>query len=296
MQFWRAGLAAVALCSAGAIGLAAGANDTQTVYSTDIDTPVQHAIEMLGGGRIGASVRDVSADDVSERKLAGESGAIVTDVEDDTPADKAGLKAGDVIVEFDGERVRSARHLTRLVQETPSGRKVATVVSRDGSRMTLTMAPESGRGGNVFTFRGWDMPAPPAPPRPPRAPMAPRAPRPPVLEWFGGDDFTYSFGGGRLGIGIETLSEQLAAYFGAEDGVLVTSVEDDSAAEKAGLKAGDVITKIDGDAVDDSGDLLRALGRAEGKVEIEIVRDKKTQTVTATLEERSRRRTTRRVI
>jgi S1-C subfamily serine protease len=297
MQFWRAGLAAVVLCSAGAIGLAAGADDTQTVYSTDIEAPVQQAVGLLGGGaRIGAGVRDVTADDVSAHKLAGERGAIVTEVEDDTPADEAGLRTGDVIVEFDGERVRSARHLTRLVQETPSGRKVATVVSRDGTRVTMTMAPESRVRGNVFSFRGWDMPAPPAPPRPPRAPMPPRAPRPPHLEWFGDNGFAYSFGGGRLGIGIETLSDQLAAYFGVEDGVLVTSVEEDSAAAKAGLKAGDVITKIGGDAIDDSGDLLRALGRAEGKVELEIVRDRKTQTVTATLEDGTRRRTVRRVI
>ena len=293
MQFWRAGLAAVALCSAGAIGLAAG-SDAQSVYTTDIEAPVQHAMDLIGGSRIGASVRDVSADDVGKHKLAGESGAIVSDVEDDTPAAEAGLKAGDVIVEFDGERVRSARHLTRLVQETPSGRKVATVISRDGTRVTMTIAPES-RGRNVLSFRGWDGP-PPAPPIPPRPPMAPRAPRPPVLEWFDGDSFAFGFGGGRLGIGIETLGDQLAGYFGVEEGVLVTSVEEDSAAAKAGLKAGDVITKVNGDAIDDSGNLLRALGRAEGKVELEIVRDRKTQTVTATLEEGSRRRTVRRVI
>jgi serine protease Do len=308
MRFWKAGLAAVTVISAGAIGLAATHAERdvrdghQSVYSLAEEMPMARVFETWSSdsSRIGIAVRDVTSDDIAEHKLAGESGAIVTDVEDDMPADEAGVLDGDVIVEFDGERVRSARHLTRLVQETPSGRKVTAIVMRKGSRMTLTLAPEADRDSGVFTFHGFDTPRPPAPPAPPRAPRAPRPPMPPRAPeapgvWFGDGAFAFGLGTARLGIGIETLSDQLAKYFGVEEGVLVKSVEDDSAASKAGLRAGDVITKINGRAVEDSGELFRELQEADDKVEIEIVRDKKAQTVTATLETRSRR-SVRRVI
>jgi serine protease Do len=312
MQLMKTAVAVLAMCSAGAIGLAAAVGG-QTIRWSGSDVPAQRAYEGLrsigGGSRIGASVRDVDADDVKERKLASESGAVLSDVDDDTPASRAGLKAGDVVVEYDGERVRSARQLTRLVQETPSGRKVGVVVSRDGSRMTFTVEPEAGSFPSVYAFT--TPPVPPAPPAPPRAPRAPRAPMPPSfdrdfefapeppdlrdLEVFR-DGFAYSFGGGRLGVSLQTLSDQLATNLGAEDGVLVTEVNDDSAASKAGLRAGDVITKVDGREIDNTGDVMRALGRATGEIEIEIVRDKKKQTVKATLEDRARRATGRRII
>ena len=64
---------------------------------------------------------------------------------EDSPAEKAGIKAGDVVVEYDGERVRSARQFTRLVQETPEGRTVAIGLLRDGKKQTVNATPEDGR-------------------------------------------------------------------------------------------------------------------------------------------------------
>ena len=310
MRFWKTGLAVLTLCAAGAIGVTAASQARVFEWSGDEPQRAFGAV-MVGGSRIGASIGDVTSDDVQAKKLASEAGAIIRDVEDDMPAAEAGLKAGDVIVEYDGEKVRSARQLTRLVQETPEGRKVATVVTRDGTRMTFTLVPEAASGPSVFTY------STPRAPRAPRAPMAPRAPRPPMPPSFDhdlempdmprffdgpnvevfGDGFSYAFGGGRLGVTVQTLSDQLAAYFGVEEGVLVTAVDEDTAASKAGVKAGDVITKINGDTVDDTGDLLRELGDAKGEVSIEIVRDRKTQTLKATLEEpASRSRRGRRII
>lgn len=311
MRLMKTTVAVLAICSAGAIGLAAAVHG-QTIRWSSSDAPAQRAFEAvaaLGGSRIGASVRDVDADDVKERRLASESGALLSDIDDDTPASRAGLKAGDVVVEYDGERVRSARQLTRLVQETPAGRKVAVVVSREGSRMTFTVEPEAGRTPSVYSFTT---------PRAPMAPRAPRAPRPPAVEHFYmpdvpeppdpplppdapmfemfRDGFAYSYGGGRLGVTVQTLTDQLAANLGAPRGVLVTSVNDDSAASKAGIRAGDVITTVDGREIDDTGDVMRALGRADGEIEIGIVRDKKAQTVKATLEDQPRRSTGRRII
>src|SRR5512143_2683299 len=74
-----------------------------------------------GGGRIGVSIRDLAADDQKTLKLADSTGVVVGAVEPNSPASTAGLRANDVIVEFDGERVRSARQLTRLVGDTPPG-------------------------------------------------------------------------------------------------------------------------------------------------------------------------------
>ena len=273
--------------------------------------PAQRALEVLSigsGSRIGVSLDDLTADDVKEKKLSSAAGVLIEDVEDGTPASKAGIKTGDVILEFDGERVRSARQLTRLIQETVAGRQVAVVVSRDGQRMNLSVTPESrGNDSNFFAtapeIRIETMPTP-MPPRAPRAPAVPRAPlrapevwatpTPPAFEVFR-DGFAYSFGGGRLGVTTESVSGQFARHFGVDAGALVKNVTEDSAASKAGIRAGDVITKIDGVTIDDSGDLLRALGDKSGEVSVEIVRDRKTQTVKVTLEA-ARNRTIRRVI
>ena len=87
---------------------------------------------------IGVSIRDQDTGATS-------TGAVVDEVRQDSPAAKAGVKAGDVVVEFDGERVRSARHLSRLVEETASGHTVKLAVMRDGKRMDLSVTPEEGR-------------------------------------------------------------------------------------------------------------------------------------------------------
>jgi membrane-associated protease RseP (regulator of RpoE activity) len=96
---------------------------------------------------------------------------------------------------------------------------------------------------------------------------------------------------GRLGIVTEDLDTQLAEYFGVKEGVLVKSVTDDSVAAKAGLKAGDVITSINGRKVYDTSDITRALDRTEsdGQLTIEVTRDKKPQTLKGKLEARDNR-------
>lgn len=302
MRFWKTSAVARVLIATGA-ALQLGGVEThgQVIREREISAPLERARQILtvfGGSRLGISIDDVGAEDVKAKKLPAESGVIVQEVEDDSPASKAGIKAGDVIVEFDGERVRSSSQLRRLIQETPSGRNVAIAVVRDGQRMNLTVAPE-GRGSEASVF--------PSPrlevmPRVPRAPRAPRPPEPPGIdvrvepfEFNLPERFAFSLGGGRLGVSTQTLSDQLAKHFGVERGVLVTEVSENSAAAKAGFRAGDVITKFNGQAVDDSGDLLREVGRAQGDVTIEIVRDRKTQTLKATIEP-SRARTLRRVI
>ncbi len=106
----------------------------------------ERSIEILGlgGARLGVSVKDLATGDVAKLKLSSPHGVAVEDVSEGSPAAKAGLKAGDVIVQFDGEHVRSASQFVRLVRETPVGRAVKIGVMRGGQRMdvdaTLTEA------------------------------------------------------------------------------------------------------------------------------------------------------------
>ena len=257
------------------------------------------AVLVGGGSRLGISVREVEDEDLKGSGLTTPSGAVVDDVSEESAAAKGGLRKGDIIVEFDGDRVRSARQLTRLVQETPAGRKVPAVVIRDGQRVTLNVEPESGSGfgferlrsledwGENFAFaRPVVPPAPPAPP----APAAPPAWRM--------DDFFFPRGSGRLGITVDDLSPQLAEYFGTKEGVLVTSVQDASAGAKLGLKAGDVITSVNGSAVDDPAALRRRLQNVDEGEEftLTVMRDKKPQTLKGKLDQTVRRRSYRSTI
>ena len=112
-----------------------------------------------------------------------------------------------------------------------------------------------------------------------------------VKDWpqiqSGDGPFVFSMGANRrIGVSTQNLSKQLADYFGAKDGgVLITSVSENSPAAKAGLKAGDVITAIDGEKVDSSGDLTRAINKKqEGEISLTVLRDHSTKTVTLTPE------------
>jgi len=239
------------------------------------------------GSRIGVMVRDLEAAEVTATVPGG---VRVDDVDRGSPAEKAGLNAGDVVVEYDGERVRSARQFTRLVQETPEGRPVTLAVLRDGTRQTLTATPEArGFSWNMDIdgerlrrevergMRGLEG-------------LREFRMDPPAFD-FRFDPDTGPMGRGRLGVTLQSLTDQLAQYFGADSGgALVTSVREASPAAKAGLKAGDVITTVNGEAVRDAGDVRSRIGRAsDDEVTIGYLRDRKAATAKATLEPRVER-------
>jgi serine protease Do len=228
---------------------------------------------------IGASVRDVDQADASREKLGSNAGAVVDDVSSDGPAATAGLKTGDVITEFDGEHVRSARHLIRLVRESRDNQPVKMVVMRDGKRTDLTITPRNWRGRTrTFTFddrglhdslRG----------------LSENLPR----------NFSFNFDGmgrlsarGRLGVSVQELTPQLADFFGVKDGVLVTAVTEGTPASKAGLKAGDIITAVEGRSVASVRDLTTELQEvtAGKEISVSVTRDRKALTLKATLEDR----------
>ena len=221
---------------------------------------------------------------VSDPEAPATTGVRIDGVDEDSPAAKAGVKEGDVVVEFDGERVRSARQLTRLVQETPDGRTVKMTVTRGGARQTLDITPAASSAAWSFNFDGPELHA--------EIERGLRDFR--GMPQRGGPMFDFRFDGmpgmaasrARLGVQVETLSDQLAEYFGVKGGgVLVSAVTADSPAEHAGLKAGDVITAVNGTAVRDAGELVDELREAgDGReVRLDVVRDKTSTTVTATL-------------
>lgn len=256
------------------------------------DTPERRVVMLDGrGSSIGVSIRDLEPGDTT---ADGQSGAIIADVNEGSPADKAGVREGDLVVEFDGERVRSARHFARLVQETPDGRTVKAVVVRDGTRHTLDVTPE--RGGGRYSG---DFALPQISEEIERSLRA--LPRDFAfdLNWDAGDLHWDAavWPRGRLGARLSPLTSQLAEYFGAKEGVLVSSVDPDSVAAKAGLKAGDVITSVNGRTVDTPRAVTQQLREADGReLELQVLRDKKPLTLKAEMPERRRpstRRSTR---
>ena len=284
MKSWKtAAFTAAVLTAAGAGAALAPVAHGQSARAT---APRAVQVFTFGSGRIGVSVSDLDAD--SSIKVP--SGVLIDSVEEGSPAEKAGLKAGDVVLEFDGERVRSVRQFTRLVSETPAGRTVTAAIQRDGGRVTVNLTPaESG------SFRGFEGEARRAIEDArafaytvPRA-LEREAPR--ALE-------SLMWSGNQLGITTRELSPQLAEFFGTKDGLLVESVRDDSAAAKAGVKAGDVITAINGNTVESASELRRQLQRIDraGEFSLSIVRDKKPMTVKGKVETPAPRRWTSRTI
>jgi serine protease Do len=274
---------------AGAMVVLAGAGAPARVSAQS------RALEIVGrGAHIGVTVEDLEGDDAKQR------GVRIETVTPDGPADKAGLKAGDTISEFDGERVRSMLHFSRLVQETPPGRAVPVTLTRGGQRLNVTITPDRRSWSDDFGVRLLDVPRGRVTPMP-TPPTPPRAPRPPAMvlpEVFDSPGLFRFSSGRRLGVTIEGLDDQLAQYFGVKEGVLVKSVEEGSAAQKAGIKAGDVLTAINGSKVYDTSDVNRVVNRIDeaGEFTVEIVRDKKTQTMKGKLEARDARRPRARTI
>lgn len=232
------------------------------------------------GSQLGVTVGDLSPSDPA----ASAGGVRIDAVTEDGAAQKAGIQPGDIIVEFDGERVRSARQLTRLVRETAEGRPVEMALMRDGTRRTVTATPEA----RSFT---WNMDIDGDRIRRDVERSLHNMRDLPMMDFRfdngGHGAFSWTPSPGRVGVTLEPLTDQLASYFGASGGVLVSSVAADSPAEKAGMKAGDVITSINGARVENTRDAVREIQGAEGaELTLEIVRDKQPQTLKATVDPR----------
>jgi len=278
MRRWT-GVAMVGLAAAAVLGMVSA-----RVRADDGDEKDRRVeiVRFAGGGvRLGVVLEDVGADDVSRLKLPEERGALVKEVVKGSAAEKAGLKEDDVILSYQGERVASAAQLRRLVRETPAGRRVTIEATRAGAPQRLTATLERGEnellGDGSFQFEmpdsfAFNVPVPPTPPIPPVPPMDHMFDGEKGQRFFFRDrDHVVETRPGRLGLTYQKLSGQLARYFKVDDGaLLVTEVETDGPAAKAGLRAGDVIVKFNGKAVTDASDLRRTLGETPSGTDVTV--------------------------
>lgn len=228
---------------------------------------------------LGVGVKEVTEQRARELRLAEEAGVEVTQVDDDSPAAKAGLKLGDVVMEYSGQRIEGSEQFVRLVRETPVGRTVKLRVSRAGVSQPLS-ATIAQRRSRMITrqleswprMRSIELPEI-------RIPDIPSA----LLSWRSG----------MLGIEAEGLESQLADFFGVKQGVLVRKVVQDSPAARGGLKAGDVILKINETSVSTPREVTQAVmaDRDKKVVAVRVMRSKSELGLEVEVAE-SRRRTT----
>jgi serine protease Do len=226
---------------------------------------------------LGVDVSDITTERLETLKLKEEKGVEVTMVDQDAPAGKAGIKEHDVIMTMNGEPIESGAQLRRMIHETPAGRLVTLGLSRDGQPLEVKV--QLGDRHKEFSY------------------SAPKAKEfhfeiPPIPNMdfdMPGINVVVTHASARSGLMVENITPQLGEFFGVKNGngVLIRSVEKGSRAEKAGFRAGDIVVKVNGQPVHDTGDFTHALRSGSGSIGISVMRDKREQNLHLTLPERN---------
>jgi predicted metalloprotease with PDZ domain len=220
----------------------------------------------------------VTTERLTALKLKEEKGVEVTMVDQDAPAGKAGIKEHDVILTMNGASVESGAQLRRMIHETPAGRIVSLGLSRDGQPMTIKVQLADKHSEFAMAHPKtkefhFEMP---------NMPPMPDVDIPSI-------NMVVVTSSARSGLMVENITPQLGEFFGVKNGngVLVRSVEKGSRAEKAGLRAGDIIVKVNDQAVHDTSDFSHAVkSRSGNSVNVGVIRDKKEQNLNLTLPSR----------
>lgn len=230
----------------------------------------QESLSDHPGSYLGIGVQEVDSEQARELKLKEERGVVVTRIAEDSPAAKAGFRVGDVVLEYNGQRVEGVEQFMRMVRETPPGREARLAVFRSGAVQQISAVTgarkSAAREGEFLAIKPKDWPD---------MPML-DFPRP-AMSWRIA----------LLGIDAEALDGQLADYFGVRSGVLIRSVLKGFAADRASLKAGDVITRIDEARVGAPAEVSSAIRtfRNHRSFAFRIVREKHDLTISVNIED-----------
>lgn len=245
------------------------------------------------GSYLGIEPQEVTKENFGKFGLSEVRGVAIEKVLENSPAAQAGLQAGDVIVKFENEEVESVRKLSRLIAEVAPDHQVKLTILRGGSQQEITATMGKREMPTVFNgnFKMENLPSLPKMPDMPKTPLVQVMPpngKGDVFIWKNDSENGFFFGANRqIGISVSSLTKQLGEYFGAADGkgLLINDVRENSPAAKAGLKAGDIITEVDGKEIKNNADLIRAINeKKEGDVTLTIIRDRNRQTVQVTPE------------
>ncbi len=223
---------------------------------------------------LGVNVWEVSTEVARKKNLPVGHGVIITSVVDGSAAEAAGLRRGDVVVDYDGQRVAGVKQFVRLVRETPIGRRVTLKLLRDGAEHNLEVVMGERKGWTPFEkgelpFGDWQLHM-----------KGPKIVIPDMPHVY------TTWHSTQLGIVAESLEPQLAEYFGVTEGVLVRSVGEDTPAARAGLRAGDVIVKVGDAAVASPREVTNALREYSGEpVVLSVTRNRQAMTLSVTVGE-----------
>jgi S1-C subfamily serine protease len=268
--------------------LAASAAATQCARASGAGAPPARGVQ----GYLGVDVRDVTEDQIAALKLKETRGAEIVLVDHDAPAGKAGLREHDVILRMNGQTIDGEEQLRRMLRESPPGTPLTLLISRDGQQSTVTTQTAN---RDEVERQAWEQHLTVPEPLPPVEIdgsiyfTAPASPAPSVRgnSFLGPLLMDPSYTGAML----ETMSTQLAEYFGVPGGagLLVRSVEANSPASLAGMRAGDVVVQANAKAVASSADWTKAIKDSHGRpLAVVVLRDKKEQTLTLTPDSKRR--------
>lgn len=231
---------------------------------------------------LGIGVKEIMADRAKELKLKEEAGVEVTRVEEGSPAEQAGLKVGDAVLEYQGNRVEGAEQFVRLVRETPAGRQVRMKIARNGSSQNV-IATIASRQPQMWGVNAKDR----ARIEQEMARVQEKLRRIPEIRVPDVPHALMGWRSGMIGIDGEALDGQLAEFFGAPAGVLVRNVAQNMPAAKAGIKAGDVIVRVDETPVKSPRDITAAIRNSQNRnpLKVTVLRQKSELSLEVTLEQ-----------
>jgi serine protease Do len=243
-------------------------------------------------GYLGVDVRDINTEQLNSLKVKDTRGAEIVLVDHDAPAGKAGLREHDIVLQMNGQAIDGQDQLRRMLHDSPPGKTITLLISRDGQQLTVSVQMAN---REEVERQAWEkhltVPEPTTPPN--DATDESPGPSSPAPTFRGGNSFigTLLMNPSYTGAMLEKMSTQLADYFGVSSGagLLVRSVQPNSPAANAGMRAGDVVLSADSHTVTTTGDWAKALKNSKGKpLTIIVIRDKKQQTLTLTPDSKKR--------